>query len=660
MTKNRALQIVIGVFLIVLPVGVHAESIYLRDKTGALIQPALPSKTVVLTFDDGPSNYTTEILDTLKKKHVKATFFVVGSQAAKYPILDRMYDQGHEIGNHTYNHVNLSKVPAWRMRFELNVTRIIIASQINHSTRLFRPPYLGSDALDPTAKTVIGSAADLGYVTVGENIDAEDWRRPGISRLINNATNASGGVILLHDGGGDRSQTVKALPDIIDYYQKRGFKFDTVSEALGLPRHEIMPVLSPTDNLLAVIARGVLAIAAWIGSGLRWFILILIIASFTRFLIVTAAAVIQSRRKLPAIVVESRACSILIPAYNESAVIQSCLKSVLASHYTHFEVLVIDDGSKDNTFELANQTSDPRLQVLRKDNGGKASALNFGIARSKASFIIAIDADTVFQHDTVANLMRHFTNRKVGAVSGNTKIVNRHKLITKLQSLEYIVGFNLDRRMGDLFDCITVVPGAVGAFRRSALEKIGGFTFDTLAEDTDLTLSIKELGYKIVYDAEAIALTEAPATVRDLLQQRFRWTFGTMQSVWKHKRSFFSPKMGSLGMIGLPYLLFFQIIFPLFSPLFDLALVIGLLRHQYHLMLISFAVYTAADIITSAIALCLDNEKLRNLWILIPQRLLYRQLMYYVIARSFMNVLRGRLVHWGKLKRTGTDLAKNV
>lgn len=196
--------------------------------------------------------------------------------------------------------------------------------------------------------------------------------------------------------------------------------------------------------------------------------------------------------------------------------------------------------------------------------------------------------------------------------------------------------------------------------RRTILEKVGGFTFDTLAEDTDLTLSIKEAGAKIVYDSEAIALTEAPSTIRDLLKQRFRWTFGTMQAVWKHKGSFLNPKKGSLGMIGLPYLLFFQIIFPLFAPLFDLALIIGLINRQYKLMILSFIVYTLADIITAAIALRLDNEKLRSLWVLIPQRIFYRQLMYYVIIRSFINVLRGRLVHWGKLERKGTDLAKNA
>ncbi len=660
MLKKRFIASVLMLCLLVLPSACFAQVIFVKDEAGNLAKPVLPAKTVILTFDDGPSVYTHSILEILKDKHIKATFFVVGSEAVRNSTLSDIYEQGHEIGNHSYSHIDLSTAPDWRIKFELNLTRIIIASQTGRSTRLFRPPLIGSEALTTANQTLIKTTSDMGYISVGETIDSKDWQKPGVEALVANATHENGGVILLHDGGGDRSQTVKALPEIIEYYQHNGFKFMTVSEALGISKQDIMPELSTADSLLAALAKFVLNMIKGIGAALRWIIIGLILASFGRFCLVTLAAIIQSRRKFRHASQDKLACSILIPAYNEAAVIQSCLKSVLASNYENFEVLVIDDGSKDNTYELANTIKDPRLRVIRKENGGKASALNYGIAQSRTPILVAIDADTIFRANTLDKLLRHFNNPKVGAVSGNTKIVNRHKLITKLQSLEYIVGFNLDRRMGDLFDCITVVPGAVGAFRRSAIEGIGGFSFDTIAEDTDLTLSIKEAGYKIVYDAEAVALTEAPATLRDLLTQRFRWTFGTMQSVWKHKKSLFNPRRGSLGLIGLPYLLLFQIIFPLFSPLFDLVFIASILNRQHGLMLASFLVYTVIDVITAAIALKLDGEKLRSLWILVPQRLVYRQLMYYVIARSFVNVLKGRLVHWGKLKRTGTHLARNV
>ncbi len=641
-----------------LPALVLAEGIYLQDENSTQSQPPLPPKTVLLTFDDGPSTYTPQVLDILRQKQVKATFFVVGQQAIAHPLLAKIYAEGHEIGNHTYTHPDLTDLPDWRMKLELNITRVIISSQIKRSTRLFRAPFQGSDSLTPAAINLVDRASNLGYITVGETIDSEDWRRQGIPQIVKNATKDNGGIILFHDGGGDRSQTLQALPQVIDYYHSQGYGFATVSQALGVPLSEIMPSVSRTDRVLGKLATVVFTILAGIGTILSWLVLILILASFGRMALVIVAALVQSRRKFSVSVDNDIPCSVIVPAYNEAAVIHSCLVSILASDYRKFEVIVIDDGSSDNTNQLATSLADHRLRVVRKQNGGKASALNHGIELARAGIIIAIDADTVFLPQTMRMLMRHFQDTSVGAVSGNTKIANKHKLLTQLQSLEYIVGFNLDRRMCDLFDCITVVPGAIGAFRKSAINRVGGFAYDTLAEDNDLTIAIKEQGYRIVYDASAIAYTEAPATIKDLLKQRFRWTFGTMQSVWKHRHTVANPRYGTLGLIGLPYLLFYQILFPLLSPLFDLALVVGLFNAQYQLMLVSFAVYTAADVIMSGVALRLDNEKLRQLWLIIPQRILYRQLMYYVIIKSIVNVLRGNLVGWGTLKREGKHLAK--
>jgi len=658
MYKIKYIGLLAALGLLSLPVLASAGSIYTRDSSGALTQPTLPQKTVVLTFDDGPSNYTPEVLAILRAKGVNATFFVVGTQSLQYKSLQAIYDDGSEIGNHTYSHPDLSKLPDWQVQLELNLNRLIIESQTNHSTRIFRTPFLGSDSLSAQSQDIIGKVDQYGYITAGEDIDTEDWRRPGVEQIIHNATAGStGGIILMHDGGGDRSQTVQALPGIIDYYQKRGYKLTTISGALGLTRDQLMPKLSNGDLILSTLAGGVFGAYALARSALYWLIIILIFASFARIALVILSALVQSRRKFPAPPAKDIPCSIIVPAYNEAAVIQSCLKSILASDYRVFEVIVVDDGSQDNTANLALAMGDRRLRVVRKVNGGKASALNYGIELARANFVIAIDADTVFRTDTLHQLMRHFQNAKVGAVSGNTRIANRHKLITKLQSLEYVVGFNLDRRMGDLFDCITVVPGAIGAFRKSVLQKVGGFTYDTLAEDTDLTLSIKEEGHRIVYDSTAVAYTEAPATVRELLKQRFRWTFGTMQAVWKHKRAVLNPRYGTLGMIGLPYLLFYQILFPLLGPLFDVAVIIGLLNHQFQLMLLSFAIYTAADVVMLGMALVLDGEKLGQLWLIIPQRIIYRQLMYYVIVKSVLNVLKGNLVGWGTLKREGKHLA---
>lgn len=658
MSVSKFVGSILGTVFLLLPAVALAGPIYVRDSSGSLTQPNLPPKTVLLTFDDGPSEFTPEVLDILRSKGVKATFFVVGTQSLQHERLKAIYEAGNEIGNHTYSHADLSNLSDWQVQLELSLDRLIIESQTAHSTRIFRPPFLGSDSLTAQSKDIIEKVEQYGYLTVGEDIDSEDWRRPGTEQIVNNATvGSTGGVILMHDGGGERNQTVQALPGIIDYYQKRGYQFLTISGALGLTRDQLMPKLSNGDLFLSTLATGVFGAYTLVRTALYWVIIILIIASFARIALVMLSALVQSRRKFPISPDKDIPCSVIVPAYNEAAVIQSCLKSILASDYRLFEVIVVDDGSQDNTANLALAMADRRLKVVRRLNGGKASALNYGIERARANFVIAIDADTVFRPDTLRQLMRHFQNPKVGAVSGNTRIANRHKIITKLQSLEYVVGFNLDRRMGDLFDCITVVPGAIGAFRKSVLQKVGGFSYDTLAEDTDLTLSIKEQGNRVVYDSTAVAYTEAPATVKELLKQRFRWTFGTMQAVWKHRRSVLNPKYGTLGMIGLPHMLFYQIVFPLLSPLFDVAVIIGLLSHQYHIMLISLAIYTAADVVMLGMALLLDKEKLRQLWLIIPQRVIYRQLMYYVIVKSVLNVLKGNLVGWGTIRREGKHLA---
>ena len=656
MLRRNILAVILMLLLITIsPAITFANNLYLSNGQ----QPDIPPKTVVLTFDDGPSPYTPKILAILRAEHVSATFFVVGNQAITYPAeLQAMYEQGDEIGNHTFTHPNLQTLPQWRVREELNLTELVIIRQTGHNTRLMRPPYLGSDVLNTSSKTLINNLTGQGYVVVGEDIDTEDWRRPDVASITEAAVVGDGGLVLMHDGGGNRAQTVAALPAIIHTYKAKGYHFLTVSQALGLSRDQVMPIASQPSRYLAGLGAAIFAVWSFVKSASRWVLIALIIASFGRLVLVLSAALLQSRRKIRAGYVDSVAVSVIVPAYNEEKVIISCLHSILKSRYPVFEVIVVDDGSSDRTLALAQQIQDERLHVVTKINGGKASALNYGISLARHEAVVAIDADTVFNTYTLSFLLKHFVNPKVGAVSGNTRIANRHRLITKLQSLEYVVGFNLDRRMGDLFDCITVVPGAIGAFRKSVLEQIGGFAPDTLAEDTDLTLSVKELGYRIVYEASAIAYTEVPSTINDLLKQRFRWTFGTMQAAWKHRRSFLNPRQGTLGLIGLPYLVFYQILFPLFSPLFDVALVIGLLSHRYELMILSLLVYTTADAISSGVALWLDREPLRQLWLLLPQRLFYRQLMYYVIVKSTYYVLRGRLVGWGKLKREGSHLAK--
>jgi cellulose synthase/poly-beta-1,6-N-acetylglucosamine synthase-like glycosyltransferase len=263
--------------------------------------------------------------------------------------------------------------------------------------------------------------------------------------------------------------------------------------------------------------------------------------------------------------------SIIVPSYNEEQVIENTIRSLLCSDYPHFEIIIVDDGSSDRTSDIVNEKfgGEPLVQLFTVANAGKAAALNFGLRRAQGDVIVALDADTQFPPETIRALARRFVDPRIGAVAGNAKVGNRINIVTRWQALEYITSQNMDRRAFASLNCITVVPGAVGAWRRELIEQCGGFSNDTLAEDQDLTLLIRKLGYKIGYEEAAIAWTEAPDGVRTLARQRFRWAYGTLQCLWKHRDALFRPRYGTLGLVGMPNVWIFQVLFPLISPIMD-------------------------------------------------------------------------------------------
>ena len=352
--------------------------------------------------------------------------------------------------------------------------------------------------------------------------------------------------------------------------------------------------------------------------------------------------------------------SIIVPGYNEEITAVKTIESLLKTDYPNFEIIFINDGSKDKTLEIVTKAfgDHPLVQVLDKPNGGKASALNFGIARAKNDFVICIDADTQLKNDAVFHLMTYFTDEEIGAVAGTVKVGNTHNMITNFQSIEYITAQNMDRRAFDLINSITVVPGAIGAFRKSAIFKVGGFTYDTLAEDCDLTMRILKAGYIVKNCAEAIAYTEAPETVNMLLKQRLRWSFGVIQSFWKNKDALFNKKYKFFGMIGMPNILLFQIILPLFSPVADLMMVFGFFGGHPGKILFYYVAFIVVDFLVGIIAFWMEKEDYKKLWYIIPQRFIWRQLMYYILIKSVRKALKGELSGWGTVKRTGNVVMK--
>jgi len=276
------------------------------------------------------------------------------------------------------------------------------------------------------------------------------------------------------------------------------------------------------------------------------------------------------------------------------------------------------------------------------------------VSVARNDILVMVDGDTVFQPDTVGFLVQPFQDPRVGAVSGNTKVGNRRGLLGRWQHLEYVVGFNLDRRMYDLLMCMPTVPGAIGAFTREALDAVGGVSTDTLAEDTDLTMAVNRAGYRVVYEQRALAWTEAPASLAALWRQRYRWCYGTLQSAWKHRHAVLDKGPGRrLGRVGLPYLLSFQVLLPLLAPVIDVFAIYGLIFLSPWRVLGYWLAFLLLQLVTSAYALRLDGERLRPLWSLPLQQFVYRQLMYLVVIQSLVAAFSGSRLRWHKLERTG-------
>ncbi len=651
---------------------------YVVQRTGAADRHA-----IALTFDDGPdADFTPPILSVLERMHTPATFFVIGENALPHPdILRRMIRDGDEIGNHSYTHPNLAETSPLGTRLELNATQRLIEAYTGRSTRLFRAPYFG-DA-EPTTADELGPAVlaqQRGYTIVGLHVDPGDWRTPGVNAIVastmaqvRGATDErSSNIILLHDGGGLRGQTVAALPLIITQLKAAGYHFVTASQLAGLSREAAMPTVKGTDLLAVCADVGFFVLLAVLGYAIRWLFFFAIALGIARALLLTALALLERSTGMRAPVdAPQPPVTVIIPAYNEERVIVGSIQRVLESDYPALTLIVADDGSADATSALvaAQYGHDARVRLLTLVNGGKASALNRALREAQGAIIIALDADTHFQKDTISKLVRWFADPRMGAVAGNARVGNRINLVTRWQALEYVTAQNVERRALAALSAITVVPGAVGAWRREALDAVGGYPEDTLAEDQDLTIAIQRRGWRVAYDVEAVALTEAPETLRALGKQRYRWSFGTLQCLWKHRGVISSGHPRGLAWFGMPQAWLFQILFAALSPIIDLALILSIIgtiqRVQQHgwaqtqsdvlRMAAYWFVFVAVDLIAAWIAYRMEPTRQRFPGLLlVMQRFVYRQLMYGVVLRSIGAALRGGAVGWGKLDRTGS------
>ena len=676
--------------------GLCTDESYRRFPSPVVLQRSgFSRRDLALTFDDGPDpQWTPQILDILQKYSVKASFFLVGDNADKFPsLVRREYSQGHDIGNHTFTHPNLGLVSPRRVELELNATQRSIEGILGRSTRLFRPPY-NADAEPQTVGEIapIQQATDLGYLTVGEYIDPQDWNPNNIAPngttmprtaanmirdIMRGAKLGKGNIILLHDAGGDRSKTLATLNAIIPALQKQGFRFVPVSALVG-GRDAVMPPIDARE-------RAVMAFDSAMFNtifGLQWLLAVgfigAIILGLARLALVVPLAVVAHRREYSQRFAADfqPPVSVVIAAYNEEKTIERTMRSVLQSDYPNLEIIVVDDGSKDGTSRVLAEAfeNEPRVVLRRQENGGKAAALNHALSLASGTIAVGFDADTQVAPNAISLLVRHFHDERVAAVAGNVKVGNRDNVLTRWQAIEYVTSQNLDRRAYGLLNAITVVPGAIGAWRLSAVREVGGYVTDTLAEDMDLTWRLRRAGWKIVNETGAIAFTEAPDTLGALFKQRFRWAYGTLQCLMKHRRALGSH--GVFGTVMLPLVWIFQFLLQWMAPLVDLQLLIAALSTLYTwywngtahgqwapdpvtLQFLQktgyfYAVFFAAELAGAFYAVKLDKEDQSLLWWLFWQRVVYRQMLYCVIWKATWTALTGMRQGWNKLARKGS------
>lgn len=666
-------------------------------------------KKLVLTFDDGPDpRYTPLILDELKKLKVPGTFFVVGENCERYPdLIHRIYNEGHELGNHSFTHPDLGPMGQRQANLEINATQRAIESLTGHRTLLFRPPY-NADSQPETNNQVIPVdwASQLGYTVVGENIDPHDWSptifdENGLPKKhtaediaaeivsqveADQAEHQEGNIILLHDAGGNREETIKALGIFIPELRAKGYEFVSVAYLDGLTRDSVMPKIAPNEITNVTFDR----LAFWLFFSFQWLLATLFIVAIALgiirifFLMPLALAHFRRKPKIEVLPTSGSSVSVLIAAYNEESTIAATIRSVMTSTYPIAEIIVVDDGSSDGTLSVIESLAKefPLVVPIHKPNGGKASALNLAIEHAKGELLFCIDADTQLDPNAIARMIPYFDDAKIGAVAGNVEVGNVHNVITSWQAVEYRTSQNLDRQAYSQLNAITVVPGAIGMWRKSAVLEAKCYQSDTLAEDMDLTWRIRMLGYKIDTESRAVAFTEAPETIGALFRQRFRWAFGTLQCLWKHRKAV--GRYGWFGRLALPTLWLFQVVFQILAPIMDVKILFAVISAimVYFLpvpgsdpqstygkivgeapppkitdalmpILILYGIFLALELISGWVAYKMDKKPAWRLWWLIPQRFVYRQMMYAVLLRGLWRAMLGEPQGWGKLKRTG-------
>jgi len=621
----------------------------------------MPARTIALTFDGGPgSQWTPKILALLKRYDAHATFFENGvDEAANAGVTRQILSSGNAIGTEGYSPGTLSTA-GLSGDIDLTLAQNALAGAAGVHSRLLRLPGVASAAhLTGSQWQTVRAAGRDGYLVVFPGKDTRDWSRPGVKAIVRRAMPAGGKgeVIAMQDGGASAPQTLAALGTVLSRLHGKGYRFTTVTGGLRLASADLPASGGSRTSggdlvLVQHAARVVVAVLGTILAGV-------VALNLLRLAFMVGCALFHRRRTRKLRRVRNKTSlpysgpiSIIVPAFNEAAGVEATLLSLVEARYlSEAEILVIDDGSTDRTAEIAVRLGVPGVRVISQPNSGKSAALNTGIALASHDIVVLLDGDTVFERTALERLVAPFSDPEVAAVSGNTKVGNRTGLLGRWQHLEYVMSFNLDRRMYDLIGAMPTIPGAIGAFRKDVLLRVGGLSTDTLAEDTDLTMTICRSGYRVAYVEDARAWTEVPVSLRQLWRQRYRWSYGTMQAMWKHRDAAFDFR-DRLGWC-LIYMAVFQVAMPLFAPLIDIFAVYGLFAFNTVDAIAVWLAFAGVQVVIAAVALRLDRESLKPLWSLPLQQVAFRQVMYLVGVQSVVTALLGSRLGWQPMRRSG-------
>lgn len=629
-------------------------------------------KTISLTFDDGPDGkITPQLLDLLAKEKVPATFFVVGRFVVKNDdIVRRMVREGHAVGVHTLSHPDMAHEPDWREQLELVGSERVLRHVTGQEAGYWRAPFNSAEDIDKqSAIDGVLRSQRLGYAHASYDFDTLDWlhdARPEETAAdipMPDLAHGDNITVLLHDGGGNnRERTVEYTAALITKAKAAGYTFHTMPQvAPELTQHDDKIA---SDIVDAVAYAGAAAYFNWpvfLMKALFWFAIALVAVMG---LVNTALAVRRARQRRaiawPTAQESRLRISVALAAYNEEPVIERTLRSIMASAWPIAEIVVVDDGSADRTAAVVRRIAheDSRVMLVRKLNGGKAAALNDAVARATGEVVVTLDADTIIEPNTIGNLVRHFTlpgNERLGGVAGVVKVGNRKtNLLTRWQALEYLTQIGIERSAQDALGAIMIVPGACAAWRREAIIEAGGYSKDTLAEDCDLALTLHQLGWRVTQDDEAYSFTEAPQTTDDLLAQRTRWSYGTIQALTKHRNLIFSRRHKALGWFVLPNYLLTLIVPFIFIPFTVITTMLAIQTEGIWLALQYFFLFVLLQMAFAAIGIKLMGEDRKHLWLVPIYRIVYEPLRAYLLYTSFAAAVKGRRMVWNKLVRTGS------